>query len=183
LFYGEQDMFCFLIDPAGWVEIGGAAFAPGIVVWNSEVGRRPLGIQAFWYQAANDNHVLWDPIWKRPFVRTHVGHVRQGLEQMRRMLEALCRRRDERRDAFVRVVRKAQRLRLARRADEACSLIREVGIPQRLACAGVESAQRQGGLTILAIVQALTQLSQGQAFIGQRTALDTRAARLLSIAN
>lgn len=164
LFYGEQDMFCFLIDPAGWVEIDSAAFAPGIVAWNSEVGRRPLGIQAFWYQAANDNHVLWDPVWKRRFLRRHSGHVRQGLEQTRRMLEALCRRRDERRDAFVRVLRKAQRLRLARRADEACNLIREVGIPQRLACAAIENAQCTGRLTILAIVQSLTRLSQGAGF-------------------
>jgi type I restriction-modification system DNA methylase subunit len=33
-------MFCFLIDPKGWIEIDGEAFAPGFFVWNSEVGRR-----------------------------------------------------------------------------------------------------------------------------------------------
>ena len=32
LYCGEQDMFCFLIDPAGWAEIGGEAFAPGFFV-------------------------------------------------------------------------------------------------------------------------------------------------------
>ena len=50
LYCGEQDTFCFLIDPTGWVEIDGEAFAPGFFVWNSEVGRRSLGIQSFWYQ-------------------------------------------------------------------------------------------------------------------------------------
>jgi len=40
LYCGEQDMFAFLIDPTGWVEINGQAFAPGFFVWNSEVGRR-----------------------------------------------------------------------------------------------------------------------------------------------
>lgn len=44
LYCGEQDLFCFLIDPAGWIEIGEEAFAPGFFVWNSEVGRRSLGI-------------------------------------------------------------------------------------------------------------------------------------------
>lgn len=32
LYAGEQDMFCFLIDPAGWVEIGQETFAPGFFV-------------------------------------------------------------------------------------------------------------------------------------------------------
>ena len=48
---GEQDMFCFMIDPTGWIEIEGENFAPGFFVWNSEVGRRSLGIQTFWFQA------------------------------------------------------------------------------------------------------------------------------------
>ena len=40
LYGGEQDMFCFLIDPTGWTEIDGEAFAPGFFLWNSEVGCR-----------------------------------------------------------------------------------------------------------------------------------------------
>src|SRR5262249_45393640 len=51
LYAGEQDMFCFLIDPCGWVEIGQEAFAPGFFVWNSEVGRRCVGISTFWFQS------------------------------------------------------------------------------------------------------------------------------------
>ena len=39
LYCGEQDLFAFLIDPTGWAEIGGEAFAPGFFVWNSEVGQ------------------------------------------------------------------------------------------------------------------------------------------------
>ena len=60
MYCGEQDMFCFLIDPAGWAEIDGQAFAPGSYTWNSEVGRRSLGIQTFWFQAVCRNHVIWD---------------------------------------------------------------------------------------------------------------------------
>jgi len=32
LYCGEQDLFAFLIDPTGWTEIGGEAFAPGFFV-------------------------------------------------------------------------------------------------------------------------------------------------------
>jgi hypothetical protein len=55
-------MFCFLIDPTGWTEIEGEAFAPGFFLWNSEVGRRSLGIQTFWFQAVCRNHIVWDAI-------------------------------------------------------------------------------------------------------------------------
>ena len=40
LYAGQQDMFCFLIDPCGWTEIEGEAFAPGFFCWNSETGAR-----------------------------------------------------------------------------------------------------------------------------------------------
>ena len=58
LYCGEEDMFCFLIDPLGWVEINGEAFAPGFFVWNSEVGKRSLGIETFWFQAVCQNHIV-----------------------------------------------------------------------------------------------------------------------------
>jgi hypothetical protein len=57
LYAGQQDMFCFLIDPNGWTDIGGELFAPGFFVWNSEVGRRSVGISTFWYQSICGNHV------------------------------------------------------------------------------------------------------------------------------
>jgi len=58
LYCGEQDLFAFLIDPTGWVEMGdGEAFAPGFFLWNSEVGRRSVGVQTFWFQAVCANHV------------------------------------------------------------------------------------------------------------------------------
>jgi len=57
LYAGEQDLFCFLIDPTGWAEVDGEAFAPGFFVWNSEVGKRSVGVQTFWFQAVCRNHV------------------------------------------------------------------------------------------------------------------------------
>ncbi|MFM9966126.1 MAG: hypothetical protein ACKV2Q_33510, partial [Planctomycetaceae bacterium] len=60
LYCGEQDMFCFLIDPTGWIDIDGESFAPGFFVWNSEVGRRSLGMQSFWFQRVCQNHIVWD---------------------------------------------------------------------------------------------------------------------------
>ena len=57
LYCGEQDMFLFMIDPTGWTEIEGQNFAPGFFCWNSEVGRRSVGITTFWYQEIGRAHV------------------------------------------------------------------------------------------------------------------------------
>jgi hypothetical protein len=180
---GEQDMFCFLIDAASSVEIEGEEFAPGLVVWNSEVGRRPLGIQAFWYQHGCQNHLLWDPVRTGPLVRKHIGDVRRGCDTLRRVVEALDRQCDQRRDEFVRVVRKAKRLRLGRTAEDAFVRLSSVGIAPRLARQAVEIAACESRLTIFAVAEALTRLSQTQAFVADRTALDNKAASLLTLAD
>lgn len=182
LFCGEQDIFCFLIDATASVEIEQEEFVPGLVVWNSEVGRRPLGIQAFWYQRGCHNHLLWDPIYTIPRLRKHIGDVRQGLNQIGRMIEALEWKRNERRDEFARVVRKAQRLRFGHKPDEVWLRLVNLGFSPRLARRVLDSTLNEGRLTIFAVAEALTRLSQSQTYVAERTALDTKAASLLTLA-
>ena len=79
LYSGEEDTFCFLIDPTGWIEIEGDAFAPGFFVWNSEVGRRTVGIQTFWFQAVCQNHIVWDAVEVTDFRRKHTANVSEAL--------------------------------------------------------------------------------------------------------
>lgn len=89
LYCGEQDMFVFLIDPLGWCEIEGEAFAPGFFLWNSEVGCRSVGIQTFWFQAVCQNHIVWDAVEVIDFARKHTANVRDCLTEIRRMIEGL----------------------------------------------------------------------------------------------
>ena len=112
LYCGEQDMFCFLIDPTGWVEIDGEEFAPGFFVWNSEVGRRSLGMQSFWFQRICQNHIVWDATNVVEFTRKHTASVREGLNDIRDHIRSLVAKRDSRRDAFAGVLRKAMQTRL-----------------------------------------------------------------------
>ena len=88
LYCGEQDLFCFLIDPTGWAEIDGEAFAPGFFVWNSEVGKRSVGISTFWFQAVCANHIVWDAVEVVEFTRKHTGKVGEALGDIRRIVEA-----------------------------------------------------------------------------------------------
>ena len=182
LYCGEQDMFAFLIDPTGWAEIDGEAFAPGFFLWNSEVGRRTVGIQTFWFQKVCQNHIVWDATEVVEFSRKHTANVRDGLDEIRRIIEDLTRKRDSRRDGFVEVMRKAMTEKLGDDADTVTKRLLSEGIPRGLIKDAMEIARKEGAFTIFAMVDALTKLSQKVKYAGERTELDVRIGQLLALA-
>ncbi len=182
LYCGEQDMFLFLIDPTGWVEIGDESFAPGFFLWNSEVGRRSLGIETFWFQAVCQNHIVWDAIEVVEYKRKHTANVRDAFGDVRGIIQALVAKRDQRRDGFARAVRQAMQTRLGDDADEALKSLAGAGIARSLAKQAIEMARQQGLLTVFAVVDALTRLSRRIEYAGDRTELDQQAGRLLTLA-
>lgn len=182
LYCGEQDLFAFLIDPSGWTEINGEAFAPGFFVWNSEVGRRSLGVQTFWFQKVCANHLVWDATEVTEFSRKHTAGVRDGLDQIRRMIEALVKYRDERRDGFARIMQIAMKEQLGHDAEEVTKKLTAEKIPRHLIKEALEIARRKGAFTIFALVDALTQLTQDVRYAGDRVELDARIGRLMSLA-
>lgn len=182
LYCGEEDMFCFLIDPLGWVEINDEAFAPGFFLWNSEVGKRSLGVQTFWFQAVCQNHIVWDAVEVVEFARKHTANVHESLSEIRRIIEALVRKRDERKDGFAKVVRKAMETRLGDEADEVAEVLAKAGVNQLLGKRALEIAREQGRFTIFALVDALTRLSGEMKNAGERTEADQKAGRLLQLA-
>ena len=182
LYCGEQDMFCFLIDPTGWIEIDVAAVTPGFFVWNSEVGRRSLGMQSFWFQRICQNHIVWDAVEVVEFSRKHTANVRDGLLEIRRHIEALIAKRDARRDKFAEVLQKAMQTRLGSDSEEVGKELTKHGIPQHYIKDALEIARAQGGFTIFALVDALTRLTQRVTFVADRAEADFKVAQLLSLA-
>lgn len=182
LYAGEQDMFCFLIDPLGWTEIQGEAFAPGFFVWNSEVGRRSLGVQTFWLQAVCQNHIVWDAVEVVEFSRKHTANVSESLDEMRLLIESLVRKRDERKDAFAKVVAKAMHESLGDDAEEALKVLADHGVSRRLAKQALEIARQRGRFTIFSLVDALTRLSGDIHCAGDRLEADQKASALLALA-
>jgi hypothetical protein len=182
LYCGEQDMFCFLIDPTGWVEIEGEEFAPGFFVWNSEVGRRSLGMQSFWFQRVCQNHIVWDAVQVVEFSRKHTANVRDGLLDIRRHITALVDQRDARRDQFATVLKKAMHTRLGADAEQVAKELSKLEIPQHYIKEALEIARSQGSFTIFALVDALTRLTQRQTFAADRAEADYKVAQVLSLA-
>ena len=182
LYGGEQDMFAFLIDPAGWIDIGGEAFAPGMFVWNSEVGCRTVGIETFWYQAVCQNHIVWDAVEVVDFSRKHTANVHEALSEIRRAIENLVQKRDQRRDGSVKAVQRAMETTLGSDAEDVLKVLGQNGISRSLAKEAVEIAEGQGRFTIFAMVDALTRIAGRQVNAGDRLLVDQKAAGLLSLA-
>jgi hypothetical protein len=181
LYCGEQDMFCFLIDPTGWAEINGEAFAPGFFLWNSEVGRRSVGVQTFWFQAVCANHIVWDAVEVVEFSRKHTANVHESLNEIRRIILNLVEKRDERRDGFVGVIKKAMEETLGADSEEVLKTLKAHGVTQTLAKRAIESARQRGRFTIFAVVDALTRLSGEMKYAGERAQVDEKAGRLLAL--
>lgn len=183
LYCGEQDLFCFLIDPAGWTEIGGQAFAPGFFVWNSEVGRRSLGIETFWFQAVCQNHIVWDAVETVEWTRKHTGNISESLGEIRRIVAQLVEKRDARKDGFAKLIEKAMAERVAQDGDEASKLLFKHGIPRHLVKDAVAKvAERGERFTLWSLVDALTSLTGQVRYAGDRMELDVKVAQLLALA-
>ncbi len=83
-------MFAFLIDDSAWVEIGGGQFAPGFFFWNSEVSRRTVGVESFWYQHIYANHIVWDAIEVASYSRKHTANVDDAVQEIRSIISRLA---------------------------------------------------------------------------------------------
>jgi hypothetical protein len=183
LYCGEQDMFVFMIDPLGWTEINGEAFAPGFFLWNSEVGRRAVGVQTFWFQAVCQNHIVWDAVEVTEFTRKHTANVHESIRDIRTIIANLVEQRDQRRDGFAKVIKKAMETTLGGNADEAMKVLDRYGITRTLAKSALDLAGRKGKFTIFSVIDALTQLSGTMPHAGDRAEADQKAGRLLALAS
>ncbi len=182
LYCGEQDMFCFLIDATGFLDIGGEPFAPGFFIWNSETGRRSIGIQTFWFQALCCNHLVYSPIEITEFSRKHTANVHESLDFIRQYIEQLTTKRDENRDGFVKVIQKAMKAKLGSDQDEVLKVLLKNGLPKNLAAEALQIAREKGQFTIFSIVDALTRMAGKLPNAGERTSLDVKAASFLDLA-
>jgi hypothetical protein len=183
LYCGEQDLFCFMIDPAGWIEIQGEPFAPGMFAWNSEVGKRSVGVQTFWFQQVCSNHIVWDACEIVDFSRKHTGAVSESLDEIRRIIGDLVAKRDARKDAFAKVAAKAMEEKVAASGDEAAAFLLKHGIARSMVQKAVERTASAGSIfSLWSLVDTLTQLTGEIRYAGDRTEADQKVSKLLSLA-
>lgn len=182
LYAGQQDMFAFLIDDTAWVDIDGEQFAPGFFVWNSEVGRRTIGVETFWFQRICANHIVWDAVEVVSFSRKHTAKVGNALFEIRLIIERLVQQRDLRRDAFVKSVRTAMETRIGD-AEETLKALSGRGLPAKLLKDAITAVGAESGrFTVFNMVDALTRGTRKFANAGDRIEQDARIGSLLALA-
>lgn len=108
--------------------------------------------------------------------------MQDALTDIRGIIESLIRRRDERRDSFACVIKKAMQQKLGADSDEVGKILATEKIPGKLAHDALELARAQGAFTIFSVVDALTKLSQKVEFAGARASLDAKISGLLAMA-
>ena len=180
LYAGEQDMFAFLVDDNGWVDIDNDRFAPGFFVWNSEVGSRSVGIQTFWYQHICGNHIVWDCADVNEFSRKHTSSVREAIGEIDRMITSLVSVKTQRQEQFAAKIHDAKRQWLGRDVEEVTKRLRQQGIPLGM----IKNAAKVVGNnhSKFAWVDALTRSSGLIEFAGARASMDQKIGGLLSLA-
>ncbi len=183
LYAGEQDMFAFLVDDQSWVDIGGEQFAPGFFIWNSEVGRRTVGIETFWFQRVCANHIVWDATEVVSYRRKHTANVVEAVDDIRLLLRRLVQIRDQRKDAFAKAMRNAMDTKLGSTKDEVSQLLAGQGIGMSYIKAAVEMMENQSRqFTLFQAVDSLTRLTGRLKNAGDRAEQDLKIGRLLSLA-
>lgn len=183
LYAGEQDMFAFLVDDQSWVDIGGEQFAPGFFIWNSEVGRRTVGIETFWYQRVCANHIVWDATEVVSYSRKHTANVVEAVDDIRLLLRRLVQIRNQRKDAFAKAMANAMETKLGSTKDEVSQMLASQGIGMSYVKAAVEMMENQSRqFTLFQAVDALTRLTGRLENAGDRAEQDVKIGRLLSLA-
>jgi predicted GNAT family acetyltransferase len=102
--------------------------------------------------------------------------------EIRRVIEALVRKQDQRRDGFAKAIQQAMQTTLGSDAEEVQKVLNQKGIARSLAKEAIAAAREKGRFTIFAVVDALTRIAGQMVNAGERTAGDQKAAGLLALA-
>ncbi|MDZ4849960.1 MAG: DUF932 domain-containing protein [Pirellulaceae bacterium] len=180
---GEQDMFAGMIDDKSWVEIGCEAFAPGLAIWNSEVGSRSLGIESFWLQRGCSNHIVWDATDIVSYRRRHHTNVDSVLKDIRFILKRLVLTSHTRKDRFAKAIRAAMATSVGNTKAEAIQNLGRFDLkPSFLTQALDRMIEDSAGYTVFNAVDYLTRGSGELCNAGARTDIDIRIGKILSLA-
>lgn len=127
-------------------------------------------------------YIVWDAVEVVEFSRKHTANVHEALAEVRRIIQSLALKRDQRRDAFANAIQRAMDTKMGEDADEVRAALSKAGVSRALGRQAIELAQQQGRFTVFNMVDALTRLSRQIVNAGDRTEVDQQAGSLLALA-
>jgi hypothetical protein len=189
LYASDRDMFVFLVNERNPIEDGrGNRLSRGFFCWNSEVGDRSFGLTMFLYAHVCGNHIVWGAESIREVRIRHVGSAnRRAWWEIRSALSHAIEASATEDEARIRT---AQKFRLAATKEEILDTIfkfRWNSATRKTLELAYETAERTRDRygdprTAWGFANGLTQLSQAEAYAGERVRLDRTAGNVLSMA-
>jgi hypothetical protein len=186
LYASDHDMFAFLASPDVRIADGSeGGLMRGLIVTNSEVGDRSLGVMRFLYRYLCGNHIIWGAQDVQEIRLAHRGDIRSKFDawqvEARRYLNESARE-DEAK------IETAKTTLIGLDKDQVLDKlfgIRSVGLSRKQLTAGYDAVvQDEDGdpRSVWGMVNGLTRASQATPYADQRTELDRAAGKVMSIA-
>lgn len=190
LYASDRDVFMFMIDGGSFLDAGPRAqLHRGFICWNSEVGARTFGLMTFLHNGVCGNHIIWGATDVNKVVIRHTegGPIRFDNEAAPALLE-YCNRSAS---ADMGAIKKAQS-QLLPIADKKITVEDLVKFTSKAAkftrselSSAIDFAKAEEGecKTVWQLVQGLTAYARGFDFVDARLDLETRAGKILSLAD
>jgi hypothetical protein len=187
LYASKKDVFIFLVDEERTIDVHGRQIKRFIVIFNSEVGDRMLGIMSGSYDYVCDNRMIWGAKDVNSIkVRHSSGAPERFINEVRPMLEAYAHSSSLPLEAQIKASAQTP-LRLesgkvASTVSEQVKWFQEQGFSGVVAKSAVQLANEEEGDcgSIFDAVQGLTAHARGIPFQDKRTDLETQAGALMA---
>jgi hypothetical protein len=184
LYASDHDMFAFLMSQGKVVQDPvGQPLHRGIIVTNSEVGDRSLGVMSFWFRDVCENHIIWGAEQLAEIRLNHVGDIKtrwnEATVEIRKYLDKSA--------SFEQAKFEALTVKIGATKEEVLDAVfnkRSLGLSRKAAEASYDAVvPEQDGdpRTKWGFAQGLTRYSQQQPYADERYTLDRAAGKVLSI--
>jgi len=183
LYASDHDMFAFLMSDKQVVDPVGQPLYRGIIVSNSEVGDRSLGVLGFWFREVCWNHIIWGAERLLEVRLNHIGEIRNrwidATVSIRRYLDSST--------SMEETKFKQLTARIAATKDEVLDTLfgkRSLGLSRKALEASYDAVvpEEDGDpRSVWGIAQGVTRYSQETTYADERFALDKAAGKLLDL--
>jgi hypothetical protein len=183
LYASDHDMFAFLMSGETTVtDPAGQSMRRGVMVWNSEVGDKALGMLGFWFRDICANHIVWGAEQIAKVSLIHRGAIAErwmdATIEVRRYLNSATSLESDRFAATTRRI-------AASKEDVLDTLFaRKVASRSVLGASFDAVIPTYDGdpLSVWGMAQGMTRFSQSLSYADERVSVDRAASKVLEMA-
>jgi hypothetical protein len=188
LYVGDQDCFFFLGNDERTIEVQRPdgrteTMKRGLMVWNSEVGKRTFGLCTYLYQMICGNHIVWGAENVQTLQTRHVGNaLERATEDLIPSVQGYL---DSGTGTEIDMLTRAMHTRIAEERPEAVRILRTKGFTKGIATDAMVKAATDptnaglDPLSWMAAVNGLTLIARDMPNADARNALEQKASGLL----